>query len=210
MTALAERGAATELPLLRATLRVNTLIFCAMFGAITGLVFFALGLASAAGGGHAALLVALVGVFLPGYAPGWLGALAGLLWGFVVGAALAAAIYRIHGRAVLRRLDEYVATERGRGDFPSAVLRLHGPSLGLALGAAGAAGLVATTNWLVLRGTAAESVHARLLAHFLPGYAVDPLGSLVGAAELFVLLFVAGVALAAIYNRVADLRQPRR
>ena len=46
------------------------------------------------------------------------------------------------------------------------------------------------TNWLVLRGTAGESVHARLLAQVLPGYAVDPVGSLIGAAELFVLLYV--------------------
>ncbi len=102
-----------------------------------------------------------------------------------------------------------VAMDDGGDDFPVAVLRLHGPSLGLAIGAMGALGLVVTTNWLVLRGTAGESIHARLLAQLLPGYAVDPVGSLIGAAELFVLLFVFCVALARIYNRIVDIRHPR-
>ncbi len=67
-----------------------------------------------------------------------------------------------------------------------------------------------TTNWLVLRGTAGESVHARLLAQVLPGYAVDPVGSLIGAVELFVLLYVFCVALARIYNRIVEHRAPAR
>jgi hypothetical protein len=197
-----------DLPLLRASMRINTIIFCALFGLLAGLVFFALGLAAGAARGNAPFLVALLGVFLPGYAPGWLGAIAGLIWGVVVGAAVAAGIYRINCRAALGRVDELVALDARRGDFPTAVLRLHGPSLGLAIGTMGALGLVLTTNWLVLRGTAGESIHARLLANYLPGYAVDLPGSLVGAAELFVLLWVACVALAYVYNRVVALRQP--
>lgn len=209
MTALADRLGADE-PLLKATLRVNTVIFAAILGLLAGLALFALGLSAGRDAeGHAGLIVTLVGVFLPGFGPGWLGAIAGLAWGVVVGGLLAGGIYRINCRTVLSRVDELVALDAGRDDFPAAVLRLDGPALGLAIGAIGALGLVVTTNWLVLRGTAGESVHARLLAHVLPGYGVDLAGSLIGAVELFVLVYLFCVALARIYNRIVDIRHPR-
>ena len=211
MTARADRDPDADLALLRATLRVNTAIFGAIFGSLAGLVLFALGLASAGDAqGHAPLLVALLGVFLPGFGPGWTGALAGLFWGALAGGAVAAGIYRINGRAALGSVDALVAMDAAGGDFPAATLRLHGPALGLGVGAAGALGLVVTTNWLVLRGTAAESIHARLLAHYLPGYAVDFGGSLVGAVELFALLFVLCMALAHLYNRIVEFRHRPR
>jgi hypothetical protein len=205
MTTLAEGTSDVDMPLLRATLRVNTIIFCLIFGLLAGVALCALALGLASAGGTP-VIVALLGVFLPGYGPGWPGALAGLLWGGLVGGALAAAIYRINCRAVLSKVDDMVAIDDGGGDFPQAILRLHGPSLGLAIGAMGALGLVVTTNWLVLRGTAASSIHARLLAHFLPGYTVGFTGSLIGATELFALLFVFCVALAHIYNRIVAAR----
>ena len=199
-----------DLRLLRATMRVNTLIFGAIFGALAGLVLFALALAAAVTGeGHARLAVTLLGVFLPGYAAGGLGALAGLAWGSVVGGAIAACVYRINCGAALTKVDELVAIEPSGEEFPKAKLRLHGPWLGLAVGTIGALGLILTTNWLVLRGTAGESVHARLLAQFLPGYEVDPRGSIVGAAELFVLLYAGCVILAYVYHRIADARHRR-
>jgi hypothetical protein len=204
------RNGNADLPLLQATMRVNTLIFGIIFGLLAGLTLLALALAAAGrDDGHAPLLVALLGVFLPGYTQGWLGALAGLFWGGVLGGALAAGIYRINCRVALAGVDELVAMDGGSGEFPAAVLRLHGPSLGIAIGAIGGLGLIATTNWLVLRGTAAESVHAQLVAHFLPGYAVDMPGSLIGAAELFVILYVSSLVLASIYNRVVALRHRR-
>ena len=61
--------------------------------------------------------------------------------------------------------------------------------------------------WLVLRGTADSSVHAALLGNYLPGYTVSVVGGLIGALELFVLVFVSSVMLAAIYNKVVDLRE---
>ena len=205
-----DRNVDADLPLLQATMRVNTLIFGIIFGLLAGLALLALALAAAdRDHGHAPLLVALLGVFLPGYAQGWLGALAGLVWGCVLGSALAAGIYRINCRVALARVDDLVAMDGGSGEFPVAVLRLHGPSLGIAIGAIGGLGLIVTTNWLVLRGTAAESVHAQLVAHFLPRYAVDLPGSLIGAAELFVILYVSSLLFASIYNRVVALRQRR-
>ena len=132
-----------------------------------------------------------------------------MLWGFSLGALLGAIIYRINGRNVLEQIDDLVVPDKGSDDFPRVLLRLHGPSLGLAIGAVGALGLVITTNMLVIRGTAAESRRARLLAEVLPGYTVSPLGSVVGAIELFALLYVFFLAFAYIYNRLADRRQPR-
>lgn len=210
MNTVAEADFNVDLHLLQATMRINTLIFCIILGLLTGLLLFAIGLASAGRSGtHLNLAVALIGVFLPGYAPGWQGAFMGLFWGCLIGGALGGGIYWINYRDALDRVDELVAMDDANGDFPVAVLRLRGPSLGLAIGTMGALGLIATTNWLVLRGTANESVHARLLSQVLPGYAVDLKGSLIGAVELFLILYVLCVLFAHIYNRVVEFRRRR-
>jgi len=203
MEELAERDDLSERDVLAATLAFNTRVFSAILGAFTGAALFALSLLAHYGTGTGRLMVALLGVFLPGYGIGWSGALIGAFWGVVLGALTGAGIYRINARHVLERIDELVIREGDSADFPRAVLRLDGSSLGLAIGLIGALGLVATTNMLVARGTAAESVHARLLSEFLPGYAVSPLGSLIGAIELFVALYVCCRGFVAIYNAVA-------
>ncbi len=193
--------------LLRATLRVNTLMLGIVFGAIASAALVALSVLANYGEWIGGLLVALLGVFLPGYGRSVPGALFGALWGFAIGGSLGALVYRLNTLHVLDALDGLVIAERTRGDFPRAVLRLHAPSLGLAIGATGAIGLVITTNLLVLRGTATESVHARLLSEVLPGYAVTPLGSVVGALELFAVLYVFCALFVAIYNGVARRRR---
>ncbi len=204
-------GGDDALALLHATVRLNATIFGVILGLLTGFALVALALAAGvARHGHAGLVVALVGVFLPGYGRSFGGALAGLCWGFIGGGGLGAGIYLINYRYLLGRVDELVTGATPGGDFPRAVLRLHGPALGLALGAVGALGLVATTNWLVLRGTAAQSVHARLLAQVFPGYSVSLVGSLIGAVELFALVFAFCVVFAWIYNAIVDLRRGRR
>ena len=196
--------------LIRATLRMNTLIFGAILGLMTGALLFALAMAASLPPlAPMRLPVVLLSVFLPGYATGLAGALAGLVWGSIAGGLLGAAVYRINARAALSAIDQVVEVGPRDGDFPTAAVRLHGPSLGLAVGAIGAAGLVGATNWLVLRGTAGQSIHARLLAQILPGYQVDFAGSLVGACELFVLLFAFCLAFALIYNRLAAARRGR-
>ena len=48
---------------------------------------------------------------------------------------------------------------------------------------------------------------AGLLAQVFPGYSVTFTGSLVGAAELFALVFAFCVVFARIYNAIVDLRQ---
>ena len=205
----AEADNATPRELMRATLRFNTLIFGAILGVLTGAALLVLALVADGEAQFGRLAVFLIGIFLPGYSPDWQGALIGFGWGFVFGAALGGVIYRINSLHVLSQIDQLVVAEKGADGFREAVLRLHGPSLGLAIGAAGALGLVTTTNVLVARGTAAQSVHARLLGEVLPGYSVSPVGSLVGAVELFAILYVFCHAFAAIYNSLAS-RPARR
>ena len=199
-----QRGDRDETQLVRTALRMNALIFGALLGLLCGTLLLALAVAAGMTAFRPTRLpVFLLGVFLPGYAPGAVGGVAGFFWGCVYGGVIGAGVYWIHARAMVGHLDRAVAMERRAADFPRAALRLHGPSLGVAIGAIGALGLVGATNWLVLRGTADESVHARLLAQLLPGYDVSPLGSIVGACSLFVFLFVACIAFAWVYNRVA-------
>src|SRR5262249_1649485 len=119
------------------------------------------------------------------------------------GGLLGASVYWLNARAALATFDRQIELEGRAGDFPTAALRLHGPSLGVAVGTIGALGLFAATSWLVVRGSAEQRVHARLLAYILPGYDVSVTGGLAGACALFVLLFAASVAFAALYNRLA-------
>ena len=203
-----EPSARAQQQLLRATLRVNAAIFGALLGLMAGLLLLGLAI-GAKPGGPTGLLVTLLAVFLPGYATGWLGALLGLFWGWIVGALLGGGIYWISYRNLGPEIDHLVAPTRAGGDPRFAILRLHGPSLGLAIGIMGAVGLVATTTWLVVRGTAAQSVHAGLLAEILPGYTVSVAGSVVGALELFLILYLMCMGFAFIYNRIAAAGQRR-
>jgi hypothetical protein len=210
MNALGESDAQRDPQLVWTTVRLNTWLFGIILGLMCGFLLLALALVAGVGSGkYLGLTVTLLGIFVPGYAPGWAGALTGLFWGFLAGAAFGAGVYGIATRGTLTRVEEFVEFERGERDFPVAVLRLHGPSLGLAVGLMGALGLVATTNWLVLRGTAADSVHARLLSEILPGYSVDLAGSLLGAGELFVVLFLLCQVFTSVYNRIVRMRQQR-
>jgi hypothetical protein len=193
--------------LLHATVKWNTLLFagiCGLIGALTLLCATYLSLyRGLPDPGH---YLNLLGVFLPGYAVSAAGAWIGFLWGGFVGAVSGAIIYRIYARSIRRQVADYFAGAKSADDLEYAVLKLHGHSLGLALGGIAALGLLITTNWLVLRGTADESVHARLLSHYLPGYSVSFLGSIVGALEIFIVLYVFSLVLGAIYNRIVALR----
>jgi len=203
-----ESSARAQRELLQATVRVNAFIFGALLGLMAGLLLFALA-AVGRPGQPSGLIVALLGIFLPGYATGWSRGLLGLFWGFLVGAMLGGGIYWINYRNLLRNIDHLISRVRPTGDLPAAVLWLHGPSLGIAIGVIGALGLFATTAWLVVRGTAAASVHARLLAEVLPGYSVSLVGGVVGAVEFSLVLYVVCVGFAFVYNRIVALRRDR-
>jgi len=209
MSAEADSNGITDRDVLAASLRFNTIVFSVIVGLFAGVTLLALGLAAQYDRPHIGLAVVLMSIFLPGYGIGASRALVGFLWGFVLGGLLGAGVYRLNARRVLERIDDLMIEDGVTDEFPRAVLKLDGASLALAIGGVGALGLVATTNILVARGTAGQSVHARLLAEFLPGYTVSVTGSLIGAIELFVLLYVVTRAFAAVYNALARWRRHR-
>jgi hypothetical protein len=57
-----------------------------------------------------------------------------------------------------------------------------------------------------LRGTADQSIHAKLLANYLPGYTVSLQGSLLGGLELFVLVYLSSALVGETYNAVTRYR----
>jgi NhaP-type Na+/H+ or K+/H+ antiporter len=90
-----------------------------------------------------------------------------------------------------------------------ATLFVDGKFLGIALGSVIASGLFISTNWLVFRGTADESVHAMLLVNYLPGYSISLAGSIIGALEVFAATFLLSWLFSWIYNAVASSRSEK-
>jgi hypothetical protein len=194
--------------LLHATVKWNTVLFAGICGLMGALTLLCLTYVSLYRGlpdpGH---YLNLLGVFLPGYEVSAAGAWIGFLWGGLLGAVSGAVIYRIYSRSIRKQVADYFAGDKSAQALEYLVLRIYGHSLGLALGSIAALGLLITTNWLVLRGTADESIHAQLLSHYLPGYSVSVSGSILGAIEIFVIVYLFCALLGVIYNRVVTLRE---
>jgi hypothetical protein len=87
-----------------------------------------------------------------------------------------------------------------------AVLRLNGNILGIVLGTLGAIGIFVATNWLVLKGGDPVGPHLALLGQYFIGYRVSFGGSLIGMAYAFVVGYVIGRLIGAVYNLVVDVR----
>ncbi len=193
--------------LLRRVIRFNLIAIAVTTGLMTGALLW---LATAAllwkGGENVGLHLGLLGVFLPGYEVTWSGAWVGLFWGFVAGAASGAVLYWTYAAGLRESLATHVVERPTAEGLRPPVLLMKGPVLGVGLGVLAALQLVLTTNWLVVRGTAAYSSNAALLGEYLPGYSVSTLGSVVGAAEVFVLAFLASMFVALIYNAIARRR----
>ena len=85
-------------------------------------------------------------------------------------------------------------------------VKLNGHVLGFVLGAIGAVIIFLATNFLVLKGGQVVGPHMGLLDQFLIGYSVSFVGSLVGAAYLFVIGYISGLFIAAVYNWVLSFR----
>ncbi len=193
--------------LLRSVVKINTAMLALSFGLLGGVLLFAVTWMSLLRGlpnpGH---YLNLLGVFLPGYNVSATGAWIGFFWGAVVSAALAALVYRIYARSIPDRVRELLERGISDDDDLGSVMIFDGKYLGLALALVSALGLIVTTNSLVLRGTADESIHARLLVNYLPGYEVSVQGSLIGGLELFVFTYLATILFSWIYNTIVSLR----
>lgn len=86
------------------------------------------------------------------------------------------------------------------------VIRLSRNVLGLTLGILFAFGIFLATNVLVLKGGPTVGSHLQLLNQYFPGYTVTFAGSFLGAAYCFVVGYVSGWVIAAVYNWVVLLR----
>ena len=193
--------------LLDAAVRVNTWLLAGVFACVGGLaIFFATYLSLYRGLPKPGYYLNLLGIFMPGYEVSHSGAWIGLFWGAIIGALLAAMFYRIYARSIESQVCDYLASGSKDEDLLGITLYFDGNYLGLALGSIVALGLFVTTSWLVLRGTAGESMHALLLTNYLPGYSVSYTGGIIGAVESFVMTYLVCRLFSWLYNRVAALR----
>jgi hypothetical protein len=198
---------------LREVTRLNTRVFALTFGLLGAAVLAAATLLLLVRDGATAAGPHLLSVFFWGYRVSGAGVLVGALWGFLYGSVLGALVYRAYVKTLRGRLAYLAPAADRRRSLRVSVLRLDGVGLGSVVGAMAALQLIVMTNWLVVDRTASQHVDATLLSQYLPGYSVSVAGSLIGGAQLFVLAFLAALALASTYNKIVDWRQasnPRR
>mgnify|MGYP006259185069 CR=1 FL=1 len=196
--------------LLTAAVHFNAKVFGIVSGIFAALALIVLTQISLAlWGDNAGGYLGLLGVFLPGYTVTPAGTILGAIWAFFFAGFAGAFTYWVYGGMVGKDIASGVVPlgEASEPVLKPGTLKLYGVALGTALGLAFGMALFLSTAWLVLRGTADSSVHAALLGNYLPGYRVSFLGGLIGAAELFFVVFNCNILLAFIYNKVVDLRQ---
>lgn len=195
--------------LLAAAIKFNAVVLGLVCGTVAALtIYITTQVSLAKWGADAGGYLGLLSVFLPGYTPSAGGALIGAFWAFVFAGLAGSLTYRWYGSMLGEDIAAAVSASADDNDpvFKPVILRLSGAPLGVAIGVVMGGALLLTTTWLVLRGTADSSEHAALLANYLPGYTVSIMGAVLGAAELFLLVFACCVILAFIYNKVVDLR----
>ena len=203
------RPSAPETALFQRAVRFNTIVLALVFGLACGVtLLLATYLSIALTGEEAGMYLNLLGVFLPGYTATAGGAWIGFFWMLIFAGASGAIVYQIYARTMGRDFAKALSFDQ---TAPKSILQLtlllSGRALGLAVGAILALQLIASTVWLVLRGTADESVHAELLSNYLPGYAVSVPGALIGGAWLFAYGFALSYLFAFVYNFVVKRKQ---
>jgi hypothetical protein len=198
-----------NLKLLKTAIRFNARILGLTAGTLAAVVIYIATQASIVkwgddSGGYLGLLA----IFFPGYSVSSIGAWVGAFWAFIYFGTCSWLSYRVYGKVLGTRISALllspVSTENPV--LKPSTLRLHGVSLGIAIGSIAGLCLFASTAWLVVRGTAGESVHAALFSNYIPGYSVSIMGGLWGAIELFGLVFLACLLLATVYNKVVKIR----
>lgn len=123
----------------------------------------------------------------PGYDVTVGGSIVGFLYLFVVGYAL--------GRLLAPKKPLEREPSGGHRH-----VRINGRSWGLTFGVLLAVVILAVTNALVARGGEDVGALLKYLSVYLPGYSVTVVGSLIGAAYLFVIGWAIGKAIGGIYN----------
>ena len=198
-----------NLKLLKTAIRFNARILGLTAGTLAAVVIYIATQASIVkwgddSGGYLGLLA----IFFPGYSVSSIGAWVGAFWAFIYFGTCSWLSYRVYGKVLGTRISALLLSPVSAANpvLKPSTLRLHGVSLGVAIGSIAALCLFASTAWLVVRGTAGESVHAALFSNYIPGYSVSIMGGLWGAIELFGLVFLACLLLATVYNKVVKIR----
>ncbi|MDE0929896.1 MAG: hypothetical protein OSA77_04350 [Halioglobus sp.] len=198
-----------NLKLLKAAIRFNARILGLTAGTLAAAVIYVATQASmvkwgADSGGYLELLA----IFFPGYSVSTTGAWVGAFWAFIYCGTGSWLSYRVYGKVLGTRISGLLLSPVSTMNpvLKPSTLRLHGVSLGVAIGSIAGLGLFGSTAWLVIRGTAGESVHAALFSNYIPGYSVSIIGGLWGAIELFGLVFLSCLLLATVYNRLVKMR----
>jgi hypothetical protein len=149
----------------------------------------------------------LLSLFFFGYRISWGGVWIGALWGLAYGALLGALLYQGYASTIKMRLQYTAPGAERRRSFRVPILRIYGPGLGAVLGAVTGLQLFLVTAIVFMTGRAEQSRNAQLLAHYLPGYNISIAGGLIGAIEIFVVIFLASLLLGFVYNTFVDWRQ---
>ena len=189
--------------LLSAAVRLNICISALGLGLGLGLLLFLGTNLTVALSQRPGRYLNLLGVFMPGYSTSITGGWIGLLWGTIYGAISGAALAWLYARRLGARLPALVMWDNvSVRQLRPPILRISSHALGISLGAIAALQLVLATSWLVLRGTADQSFHAKLLSNYLPGYTVSLHGSLLGGLELFFLVYLSSAIVGETYNAI--------
>jgi hypothetical protein len=186
--------------------RLNVKLAALTLGGVVGLLVFLVTLLTALVDLESgARYLFLWSVFLPGYEVSVTGALVGALWGLIWGGVAGGLIYLIYDAQW--RLRKPGPSDGITSDASPPFVPLDGNAVGLGLGIVSGIALFVATAWLVLRGTAGESIHAELLAWYLPGYSVSISGALMGGLEMVVAVYLLSRIGAMVYNLVLNRRR---
>jgi len=198
-----------NLKLLKTAIRFNARILGLTAGTLAAVVIYIATQASIVKwGGDSGGYLGLLAIFFPGYSVSSIGAWVGAFWAFIYFGTCSWLSYRVYGKVLGTRISALLLSPVPVANpvLKPSTLRLHGVSLGVAIGSIAALCLFASTVWLVVRGTAGESVHAALFSNYIPGYSVSIMGGLWGAIELFGLVFLSCLLLATVYNKLVKIR----
>lgn len=95
-----------------------------------------------------------------------------------------------------------------RALIEAAVVRMRARIMAVVFGMLGGTGVFVATAWLLIRGGPQVGLHLGLLRNYFPGYSVTWPGAFVGFLWGAVVGAVLGYALAWVYNRIAERRDP--
>ena len=190
---------------LHSAIKLNIKLLGFVFGFVSGLTLFLVTLISLAKGGGDFLN--LLGIFLIGYSVSIQGAFIGFLWAFFYGGIFGSLLYFTYSKTISLRIHEVFNDQQEKNVFLNPqILKIESRPLSLAVASCVAFVLFLSTNFLVLRGTADQSIHAALLSYYLPGYTVSFAGSIFGGIELFAVTYFTFLVFGYTYNNITDYR----